>query len=275
MRTIFVAVLLLGFIAAYAAPLTPEQERQALIQHIQKRIPGISTNDLALGTSAFERGVKVFSLNTANETNSADILAIGKKQWERPFRNGKTLATCFPNGGRRIAATYPQFDSKAKQVVTFEMALNRCLKLHGESEINAADITIMGPLSAYARSLSDDTKLHVRITSQAARDKYDAGRRLFHRRMGQQNYACASCHIQYAGGIYGSAPLSPVIGQATSWPQLRPGGEIRTLQQQFQRCMERSGATPFPIGSEELNNLEYYHAFLSTGLPLRTLGIRR
>ena len=32
----------------------------------------------------------------------------------RKFRNGRTLAACFPNGGRRIAATYPLYDARAE-----------------------------------------------------------------------------------------------------------------------------------------------------------------
>jgi hypothetical protein len=39
--------------------------------------------------------------------------------------------------------------------------------------------------------------------------------------------------------------------------------------------MRRSGAEPFDLGSEELNNLEYYHTFLSNGLAVRVLSVQR
>ena len=32
---------------------------------------------------------------------------------------------------------------------------------------------------------------------------------------------------------------------------------------------------PFLLGSEELNNLEYYHAFISSGLSMRALAVQR
>jgi sulfur-oxidizing protein SoxA len=254
---------------------TPEQQRIGLIQSLQKRMPGTSPNDWVLGASNPAIVVQAIPLNADNATNSADILAIGKKAWERKFRNGKSLANCFPNAGKRVASTYPQFDTKTKQVVTTEMAINRCLALHGEAEIEVANTALMGPLSAYFKSLSDGQKLTVRVGSVPAREKFDAGRALFQRRIGQQDFACASCHVHQAGNTLARQGLSAVVGQAVTWPRLQPGGLVLRLQMQFQRCMQRSGAEPFALGSEELNNLEYYHAFVSNGLITRALAVQR
>jgi hypothetical protein len=44
---------------------------------------------------------------------------------------------------------------------------------------------------------------------------------------------------------------------------------------QFQRCMQKSGAEPFALGTEEFNNLEYFLAFVSNGLTLRALAVQR
>ena len=81
--------------------------------------------------------------------------------------------------------------------------------------------------------------------------------------------------MQHAGGMYGAGGLAPAVGQAVSWPRVQPGGTIRSLQAQFQRCFQRSGAEPFLEGSDEFNNLEYYLAYLSNGLPLRPLATAR
>ena len=261
---------------AFAQPVVnPEAQRLALIQALQKRMPGSGPNDWVLGANNPAAVVQAIPLTADNATNSADILAIGKKAWERKFKNGKSLAICFPNAGKRVAATYPQFDSKTKQVVTVEMAINRCLALHGEPEIAATETIVMGPLSAYFKSLADGQRLTVRVGSVAAREKYDAGLALFQRRIGQQDFACASCHVQNAGSTFGQQGLSAVVGQAVTWPRLQPGGMVLRLQMQFQKCMQRSGAEPFALGSEELNNLEYFHAFVSNGLTTRTLAVQR
>lgn len=268
---------------------SPEQERLGLIQAIQSRLPGTQPRDWGLEadglTPVAGSNVQAIPLNAENATNSADILAIGKKLWDRKFKNGKSLALCFPNGGKRVAATYPQYDAKTKLVVTLEMAINRCLQLHREPEIEVRNIALIGPLAAYARSLSQGQRLALRIGSASARDKLESGKALFTRRIGQQNFACASCHVLHAGALLAvgehdslrtsATTLSPAIGQATSWPRLEPGGNVRTLQMQYQRCMKRSGAEPFELGAEELNNLEYYHTFLSNALPIRVLAVQR
>jgi L-cysteine S-thiosulfotransferase len=258
-----------------ASTLSPEQDRAALVQALQKRLPGTRPEDWVIGGTAFEPGVTAIPLTAANATNTADILSIGKKRWEQKFKDGKSFSNCFPNGGKRMASNYPQFEQSTKQVVTIETALNRCLQLHGETTIPPANAAEMGPLSAYARSLSENQPLNVRVLGQGARDRFDAGRRLFNARIGQQNFACASCHVQHAGGMYGTGGLAPAVGQAVSWPRVQPGGTIRSLQAQFQRCFQRSGAEPFLEGSDEFNNLEYYLAYLSNGLPLRPLATAR
>ena len=275
---IFLTVLISLGLAAQTparAPSNPEQERLNLIQALQKRLPGTNPADWVVGGTAFEAGVQAIPLSADNATNSADILAIGKKLWGRKFTDGKSLANCFPNGGKHVAAAYPQFDTASKQVVTFELAINRCLQLHGEAAIDYANAAVMGPLSAYGKSLADGQRLAVRVAGQPARDRYEAGKRWFQQRMGQQNFACASCHVLNAGAQYGHAGLAPVVGQAVTWPRIQPGGSIRTLQAQFQRCMQRSGAEPFAVGSDEFNNLEYYLSFMSNGLPLRPLATAR
>ena len=280
---IFVLVAIVGSITALTgsanvwaqAVTTPEQHRQALIQALQTRLPGSNPNDWVAGADNPASAVQAIPLTSENSTNTADILAIGKKAWDRKFKNGKSFANCFPNAGKRVAATYPQFDPKARQVVTTEMAINRCLTLHGESEMEMSNAALMGPLVAYFKSLSDGQKLNVRVGSAQAREKFDSGRALFQRRIGQQDVACASCHVLNAGKTYGAQGLSAAVGQAVTWPRVQPGGSVLGLQAQFQRCMQRSGAEPFLLGSEELNNLEYYHAFISSGLSMRALAVQR
>jgi sulfur-oxidizing protein SoxA len=271
-----------------SAQTTPEQDRQALIKALQARLPGTQPADWTLGgdtlAPSIGGNVQAIPFNADNATNSADILAIGKKLWERKFKDGKSMASCFPNGGKRAAVGYPQYDVKLKKIVTLEMAINLCLQQHNETEIEPTNTQMMGPLSAYARSLSEGLRIAIKVGTPTAKEKFDAGGALFARRIGQMNLACASCHVLQAGKIFGGGPndpagknpgaLSPAVGQATSWPRLEPGGVVRSLQRQYQHCMRKVGAEPFQLGSDELNSLEYYHSFLSNGLAIRVLGVQ-
>jgi len=261
------AALAMSGASVYAAA---NQVKAEILARLQQAVPGVAPADYALGSAAFDAELRAALQEKAGE--SAAVIEAGKKVWTRKFRNGRTLAACFPNGGRRIAATYPQYDSRLKRVVTLEMAVNQCLKANGEPLFEMAEPQTMGAAIAYLRSLSDAQKAAVRV-SAAAEERFEEGRRLYFTRMGQRNFACASCHVQSPGRRYTEQVLSPAIGQATHWPIIR-GGRAITLQARIRECLEIMGAAPFPAGSEELNNIEYFLAYLSNGLPLRANVVR-
>ena len=254
--------------ATHAAPAATVREQIAA--RLGEQLPGVPAADYALGSAAFDP-----ELRRALEENAGaatPVIEAGRKLWTRKFRNGRSLAGCFPNGGRRIAARYPHYDSRLKLVVTLPLAINQCLKAHNETVFDPADPQTMGAVLAYLRSLSRGLKVAVRVPAAAA-PRFEQGRSLYFARLGQRNFACASCHLQGAGKRYGEAPLSPAIGQATHWPVIR-GGAPLTLHARMRECLELMGAAPFPAGSDELNNLEYFLTYLSNGLPLNPTAWR-
>ena len=259
---------LAGLIAAWLIALpalgAPEDVRNGIASAIRERLPAATAQDHALGAAALDA-----ERRRAQEENAgagAAAVAAGKALWTRKFKNGKTLSGCFPNGGRRVAAADPQFDPRIKRVITLEIAINQCLKAHGEALYDHGDAKTMGVVMAYLRSLSDGQKIAVRVPA-AAEERFEQGRRLYYTRLGQRNYACASCHVANAGKRFDDVPLSPPLGQATHWPVIRKGEPV-TLQERFRECLELMGAAPFPAGSDELNNLEYFLTYLSNGLPM-------
>ncbi len=260
--------------SVHSAP-TPERDRVSLIAAIQKRFPGVPVDEWSHGGASFAPGVAVTPLGGVNATNVNDILAIGKKTWERKFRNGKSLASCFPNGGQRVAATYPQVDTRFNRVVTLEDAINACRELHQEPAFSRTDGLSMGALSAYLRSMSVGQKLNVRVQGPIAAAHYAAGRMWFTKRIGEADLACASCHVSRVGQLHEEGGkrigLSPAVGQVLAWPRVEPGGDVRLLHGQFQRCMHRAGANPFDIGSVEFRQLEYFLAAVSNGLTIRPM----
>ena len=258
------AALALALLLALPALAAPEDVRNGVAATLRQRLPELSPNDYALGAAALDPALR--QALQANANAGADVAAAGKALWTRKFKNGRTLSGCFPNGGRRIAAAYPQFDPRLKRVITLEMAVNQCLKSHGEALYDHGDPATMGAVTAYLRSLSDGLKVAVRVPA-AAEERFEQGRRLYFSRLGQRNYACASCHVQGAGKRYVDTPLSPAIGQATHWPVIRNGVPV-TLQERIRECLERMGAAPFPAGSDELNNVEYFLSYLSNGLTM-------
>lgn len=264
LRALALALALASPVGALAAA---EQVRGEIAARLQRDLPALGPGDYALGSAAFDPELRARVEENADVATSSGVLAAGKAIWNRKFKNGRTIAGCFPNGGRRIAGAYPQYDSRLKRVVTLETAINQCLKTHNERLLDVDDPQTMGALSAYARSLSDKQKVAVRVPA-AAEERFEQGRRLYFTRMGQQNFACASCHLQGAGKHYAGMALSPPIGQATHGTFIRDSQAL-TLQARIRECLERMGAAPFAGGSDELNHLEYFLAYLSNGLALK------
>jgi sulfur-oxidizing protein SoxA len=206
----------------------------------------------------------------AGDAQAAEVAAVveaGRKLWNAKFKDGRSMGSCFPNGGRRIAATYPLYDARLKKVVTLETAVNQCRKTHGEALLDATDPATMGAVIAYVRSLSNGQKIALRVPA-GAEPRLEQGKRLFVTRMGQRNYACASCHVQGAGKRFADSVLPAAAGQAAQWPLIRAGSAL-TAQARMRECLELMGAAPFAAGSDELNHLEYYLTSLSNGMPIK------
>lgn len=262
---ILAAALLFALPSAQAGA---DAVRADIAARLAAAYPQVAPADYALGSAAFDPERRAQLEANTPAPGTAEILAEGKRLWTRKFRNGRSLAQCFPNGGKRIAAAYPQVDAKLKRVVTLEMAVNQCLRTHGEPLLEAADPATMGAILAYVRSMSEGQRIAVRVSGPAAEERFELGRRLYFTRMGQQNYACASCHVQNAGKYFDRAALPAAPGPAARWPFVREGRPV-TLQAQVRECLERMGAAPFPAGSDELAHIEYFLTALSQGLALK------
>ncbi|HEX7811988.1 MAG TPA: sulfur oxidation c-type cytochrome SoxA, partial [Burkholderiales bacterium] len=268
-----IAILLAA--AASAAVAAPEDDRAEFIAHYQEKFPGIALDNYVDGALMLSRDAKSQFDSIMEFPPFQSDLDKGRTLWETPFANGRTYAGCFANGGRNVAGDYPRFDGTSGKVVTFEMALNDCRRRNGEKEFAYGDRATMGVLTAHARALSDGMRLNVKVEGAAALAKYEQGKRFYFTRIGQFNFACSSCHYAYAGQILRTEIISPTVGQATHWPVFRAGDNLNTLHMRIRRCMEQVRAAPFPAGSEELNNLEYFLAYLSNGLPLRASVYRK
>jgi L-cysteine S-thiosulfotransferase len=275
MRLCFALCALLVLAPAHAGNLDPEAERKRLIQIFAERFPGVPLEDYVYGAMIANRDAREQYEQIMEFPPFVGDIEAGRRIWEKPFRNGRRFTDCFPDGGRNIAGHYPYYDTSERRVVTFEAALNRCLRANGEPEMAYGERNPMGVLSAYARTLSDGMRMNVRVESPEARERFEAGRDLFFRRIGQLNAACAMCHVYNAGNIMRMEIISPALGHATHWPIFRGGEELMTFQGRFKRCMEQMRAVPYGYDSVEWNDLEYFLSYLSNGLPLRASVFRK
>lgn len=256
--------------------VSPEQERLERVQAVQNKYPAIQFKDYVYGALAFSPDARAQYDNMMEFPPFDTEIEKGRKLWEASFKNGKHYTDCFPQGGKNVVGNYPYYDETMKKVVTFEMALNQCRQDNGEAPYKHADMNTMGLLTAYARTLSDGMLMNIKVKGDGALAAFESGRRFFYQRRGQLNFSCASCHVDHAGEILRTEYLSMLPGQATHWPAFRGGDyTLFTLQRRYSACNQLVRAVPMEIGGEEYNNLEYFHSYLSNGLPLKSSVFRK
>jgi len=273
-----IALVLLGSVfltAAGIAHATPEQDRKEITAHYKKMFPKLKPTDYVYGALALSADAMNQYKDIMDFPPFGGVIEAGKKLWETPFKNGKTYASCFPNGGKNIAGIYPLFDEKLGKVVTFEMDINQCRKYNGEAEYKYGDRDTMATLTAYARTLSDGMLMNIKVEGPAAMAAYEAGKTHYYARRGQLNFACATCHVDNSGNTLRTEVLSPSLGHATHWPVFRGGDNLTTFHERFVQCNKQVRAVPFALGSEEYNNLEYFLSYMSNGLPMKASVFRK
>jgi sulfur-oxidizing protein SoxA len=264
---------LLALCTLAAAPVPAQADaalvRQELLARLKKQMPDLPVADYGLGAAAFDR-----SLAAGEDDAATTIVATGRELWRKRFRNGKSLASCFPNGGKGVAANYPQFDARLKKIVTLETAVNQCLILNKEAPFDPSDARTMGATLAWVRSQAAGRKIAVRVASPAAEERFDAGRALFFMRTGRQNLACASCHVQGAGRVYEGTAIPPAVGLGAPWPAIRGTAPV-AINGRMRECLARMGAAPVNFSADDLANVEYFLAYLANGYALLANVTRR
>lgn len=282
------ALMVMGLIAAVAttAQADPKKDLEQLRSYFKNKFPSVKFDDYANGFY-FLPGLEEYKDNweSMNEFPPYELgFANGQKMWETPFKNGKTFASCFPNGGKKIAQKYPYWDKEKKQVRTAEMDLMDCAKKNGaDFPFLTADLgkdqkarVQLAELTAYFYSLSKGERVSIDLSDPGAVAAYEAGKKFWWQKRGQLNFACADCHMELAGkNMGGNQPLSAALGHPVGWPAQRlEWGRLETIHWRYTTCNSQVRAKPQKYGSEIYNNLQLYETYLSSGLPLTAPAMR-
>ena len=113
-----------------------------------------------------------------------------------------------------------------------------------------------------------------RPTSCPARPFFEAGKSLFHKRLGQIDMACSHCHDGQVGRKPARAGAEPGH-RSTAFPPISSGFQrVVSVNFLFRFCNSRVRAAPYDFGSEEYIGLELYTTWRGQGLPVETPAVR-
>ena len=249
--------------------IDPEKDLQELTEYFAKKYPNNKPEDYAIGNYVFNEDLKDQFLATEDFPPYEDDLIAGEEIWNKPFKNGKTFADCYPGKEvSEIKPSYPYFDEEREEVVTLELSINECLAANGEKKFGWKKGKI-AQLSAYLNRESNGTVIAVKVESEKAKQAYQEGKHFFFGKRGQLNLSCADCHIYYSGLNARSQVLSSVLGHTSHFPVYRKKwSSLGTLHRRYGGCQGNVRAKPYKAQSKEYRNLEFFHTYMSNGIKL-------
>lgn len=253
----------------------PPADLKAFQKYFTDKFPKLKLKDFVNGPYSMDKGLYKQWKEKEEFPPYEFALAAGKEMFEKPFKNGKTFADCFPHKGIGIRQNYPYFDEKQGKVVTLELAVNQCLESNGEKPFSFTKDE-MASVTAYMAFTSRGKPFNIKIPKDPrALAAYENGKRYFYTRRGQLNFSCATCHVQTPGNHIRAEVLAPALGILNAMPIYRSAwGGMGTTSRRFTTCNSQVRAVPLTPQDDEYRDLEYYLSYVSNGLPISGPGAR-
>lgn len=264
----------LASVPFYDADASPEQDIKTIQAFFRNKFPKLPDKEFANGFYAIDPVMRVNWEAIEDFPPYMPTVDDGEALWKTQFKNGKNYEYCFT--GADIMTDYPRWDRKTGEVETLPMAINRCREANGEKPLKYGKPEMLA-LQAYIayESRGDPTQVLVPPDDPRALEAYKDGKKFYFSRRGQLNLACYHCHFENAGKNIRANVLSPALGQTTHWPAYRSKwGSMGSLHRRYKGCNKQVRAKPYDLQSKEYRNLEYFHTFLSNGIPVNGPGSR-
>jgi sulfur-oxidizing protein SoxA len=269
------ALAVVATAATAVATPDPAADAKAFRDYFAKRFPEVKLDDFVNGPYSLNDEMRRQWLEKEEFPPYEFAVEAGKEAFAKPFKNGKTYADCFEDGGIGIRQNYPYFDTTEGQVITLELALNRCRQANGEAPLSYVKDE-MAALTGYMAFTSRGKAMDIKIPNDPrALAAYENGKRYFYTRRGQLNFSCASCHVQSPGEQLRAETLAPALGILNAMPIYRSEwGGMGTISRRFVTCNSQTRAVAMEPQSDEYRDLEFFLSYVSNGLPIAGPGAR-
>jgi L-cysteine S-thiosulfotransferase len=279
--SVVVTIMIAAFIVAGARPaaaadsIDPDADFKAFRDYYTKLFPNVPLNDFVNGPYSMDAELRK-QWEAIDDFPPYDFaIDRGKQMFATAFKNGKTYGDCFPDKGIGIRQNYPYFDDGTGEVITLELALNRCREANGEEPYSYVEDE-MASLTAYMAFTSRGKPFDIKIPNDPrALAAYEMGAEYFYARRGQLNFSCASCHVQNPGNHIRTEVLAPALGIVAAMPIYRSEWNgMGTMSRRLVTCNSQVRGVPLEPQDELYRDVEYYLSYMSNGLPISGPGAR-
>ncbi len=257
----------------YDPDATPEQDRENIQRFFRTKFSSLSDKEFANGVYAVSQVLRENWVAIEEFPPYDPVVESGQEEWDVTFANGKSYRDCF--GSAAIGNRYPRWDAKAGEVQTVEMAINDCRNSQSEEPLKYGKSKMLD-LTAYISFQSRGLTTQVVIPDDPrALAAYQSGKKFYFSRRGQLNLACYHCHFENAGKRVRANVLGPMLGQTSHWPVYRSKwGGMGSIHRRYKGCNKQVRAKPFSFQSAEYRNLQFFHTYMSNGIPMNGPGAR-
>ena len=257
------------------AKVDPQADFKAFRKYFTERFPKVPLKDFVNGPYSMDAGLRKQWKAIEEFPPYEFAVEQGKQMFATPFKNGKTYGDCFPNKGIGVRQNYPYFDTKTGEVITLDVALNRCREVNGEKPYDYSKDD-MAALTAYMAFTSRGKPMDIKIPDDPrALAAYNKGKEYFYTRRGQLNFSCATCHVQNPGNHIRTEVLAPALGIMNAMPIYRSTwGGMGTVSRRLRSCNSQVRAVPLKAEDEDYRNVEYFLSYMANGLPISGPGAR-
>ncbi len=277
MKKIFITFLIAGIssMSVFAARQTPEVQRDidAFQNYFKTNFPDVS--DFTKGPYAYDEDKRSQFEAIMELPPFEELVEKGEDLWNKPFKNGKTFASCFNVPVEKIRVHYPRWNAQSGKVESLEAELNKCRVKNGAGKWGWKKGNI-AYVSAYLTTAAEGQTINVIVPKgdTNALAAYNDGKKFYYAKRGQLNMSCADCHVYNSSKRIRGDILSPALGQLSHFPVWRgkwarkKGDGFGTIQRRYGGCNKQVRAKPFKAHKKEYNNLEYFHTAMSNGTKI-------
>jgi len=229
-------------------------------------------------TSGYQyRKPETRAIQDDDDINSAFLwIESGAEAWSRAEgAAGKACASCHGRAEesmKGVGASYPKYHAPSGKPINLEQRINLCRTENMRAPAWDWETDELLAMTTYVKHQSRGMPVAVDIDGPA-RPFFEAGKLLFHKRLGQIDMACSHCHDGQVGRNLRGQELSQA--QVNGFPTYVLGFQrVVSVSFLFRFCNSRVRAAPYDFGSEAYVGLELYTTWRGQGLPVETPAVR-
>ena len=188
---------------------------------------------------------------------------------------GRACADCHGDARatmKGVAARYPAFNAARGRPVNLDQQINFCRTERQQATPLPLEGKDLLALNAYVARQSRGMPANVTI-DERTRPFLEAGRTMFYRRQGQLNFACAQCHDDNWKEKLAGSPITQA--HPTGYPIYRLEWQnVGSLQRRLRNCVAGMRVDNYPLGANELVDLELFLMWRARGMPMESPAVR-